>query len=639
MGAAVTKYSIEDAPAQSKYSVEDSAAPRGEGTYPMWDTAGHKTYVPYSQVPVKRGQGYQFDTNPYRGNLTPAQAFSKDEAADPNRTGGTSLTMAPRGATWNGQQEPQSRQESIQRLGESEKNASLPIRLLTGAAKGGATLAKPAVDAINLATGQNTPGETSEMMAPHSGAEAGAKYAAVAAPLIAGGVVAPAAMAGGLLGGAAGGYAGGAAGRAMGLDPNQTELLSDAGGLVGGVGGAELGTMGGQLLSEPMQAGGGGLINRAAGLLKKDFAHGAENPGRSYLEGGGTPAMTMRGLANKAEAVQDTAGQKLGEAYDAASQPSAPQPVRGLLQAPEYDVPLQPSPSPRNPRMRPMAFDAKVNPEEPMEPRSGDPMAPISDYPGINPQYLSGSAHPELSGRVPTTQGVLRTRNPEIAGQVLSPEETGTPFPTGATRIAAGDVRSALLDPVNRLRGIQNGPGGVGASPLLDEYESGIRSSTGQDFTPRALFDLKRNVAANTRWNDPTMFDMNSVRQQGVGRIGGLLTDAVPETAPLNRIYQGAGNLAERAGSRADTGSPPFTSLVNRGLEGAAGIGLGYATHNPFLAAAPLLIDSVPVKTGAGYLLYHGGQAVGTAPNPLSLGLIGTGSGTAGKQLLPQEKQ
>ena len=524
--------SVEYDAAGHPISANTSAAPHGEGAYPMWDTAGHKTDVPYSQVPVKRGQGYQFDTNPYRGNLTPAQAFSKDEAADLNRTGGTSLTMAPRGATWNGQQEPQSRQESIQRLGEAEKNAPLPMRLLTGVAKGAATLAKPAVDAINLATGQNTPQETSQMMAPQSGAEAGAKYATVAAPLIAGGVAAPAALAGGLLGGAGGGYAGGAAGRAMGLDPNQTELLSDVGGLAGGVGGGKLGSMGGQLLSEPLQAGGGGLINRAAGLLKKDFAHGAENPGRSYLEGGGTPALTMRGLANKAEAVQDTAGQKLGEAYDAASQPSA-----------------------------------------------------------------------------------------------------------GAKRIAGGEVRSALLDPVNRLRGIQNGPGGVGASPLLDEYESGIRSSTGQDFTPRTLFDLKRNVAANTRWNDPTMFDMNSVRQQGVGGIGGLLTDAVPETAPLNRIYQGAGNLAERAGARADTGSPPFTSLVNRGIEGAAGIGLGYATHNPFLAAAPLLIDSVPVKTGAGYLLYHGGQAAGTAPNPLSLSLIGTGSGTAGKQLLPQEKQ
>jgi hypothetical protein len=306
------------------------------------------------------------------------------------------------------------------------------------------------------------------------------------------------------------------------------------------VGGAVEGDVGGELLgagtealSEPMQAGGGGLIDRAAGSLAKDFKRGAE-PGRAYLEGGGTPALTMRGLANKAEAVQETAGHRLGEAYDAASRPSAPQPV------------------------------------------------------------------------------------------------------LGATRIGAEDVRSALLDPVNRLRGVQNGPGGVGASPLLDEYEGGIRSSTGKDFTPRSLFDLKRNVAANTRWNDPTMFDMNSVRQQGVGAVGNLLTDAVPETAPLNRIYQGAGNLAERAGSRADTGTPPFTSLVNRGLEGAAGAGLGYMTHNPLLAAAPLLMDSVPVKTGAGYLLYQGGKLAGKVPN---LGTAGAAAGAASPLLLPQGAQ
>jgi hypothetical protein len=205
----------------------------------------------------------------------------------------------------------------------------------------------------------------------------------------------------------------------------------------------------------------------------------------------------------------------------------------------------------------------------------------------------------------------------------------------GATRIPASAAREALLDPVNRLRAIQNGPGGVGASSLLDDYESGIRGATGQDFTPRSLFDLKRNVAANTRWNDPTMFDMNSVRQQGVGRVGSLLTDAVPEAKPLNRIYQGSGNLAERANLRADTGSPPFTSLVNRGLEGAAGLGLGYMTHNPLVAAAPLLMDSVPVKTGAGYLLYQGGKLAGKVPN---LGPIGAGVG-AGTSLLPQETQ
>ena len=435
--------------------------------------------------------------------------------------------------------------------------------------------------------------------------------------------------------------------------PSQT-----AGGLVGGTvlgeGAGGLLSRGASALSEPMEAGGGGLIDRAAGTLKSDFKHGAE-PGRAYLEGGGTPALTMRGLANKAEAVKETAGQRLGEAYDSASQPSTPAPVRGLLEAPQYDVPLAKAPDVTGRLSESVPIQGnRAMPREFLHygVNAPAPAQELGEIPGeageILPPDNSGfpdranglGAHEYIGQRSGTrggagqVQGVLRTRDPEIAGQVNPPEPQGTPFPMGATRIPALDVQRALLDPVNRLRGIQNGPGGVGASPLLDEYEGGIRASTGQDFTPRSLFDLKRNVAANTHWNDPTMFDMNSVRQQGVGGVGKLLTDAVPGTEPLNRVYQGSGNLAERAGLRADTGTPPFTSLVNRGMETAAGLGLGYATHNPILAAAPLLMDSVPVKTGAGYLLYQGGKLAGKVPNP---GLAGAGA--TAPLLLPQETQ
>ena len=78
--------------------------------------------------------------------------------------------------------------------------------------------------------------------------------------------------------------------------------------------------------------------------------------------------------------------------------------IAGFLMPPQEEIPLAPAPAPRDPRMHPMAFDARVNPEEPNEPRSGNPMADISEYPGINPHYLSGSEHPELSGRVTPLQ-------------------------------------------------------------------------------------------------------------------------------------------------------------------------------------------------------------------------------------------
>ena len=60
------------------------------------------------------------------------------------------------------------------------------------------------------------------------------------------------------------------------------------------------------------------------------------------------------------------------------------------------------------------------------------------------------------------------------------------------------------------------------------------------------------------------------------------------------------------------------------------------AVVEPFLAAAPLLMDSIPVKTSAGYLLYHAGRLAGAAPN---LAPVGTAAGVAAPLLRPQENQ
>lgn len=88
--------------------------------------------------------------------------------------------------------------------------------------------------------------------------------------------------------------------------------------------------------------------------------------------------------------------------------------IRGLLQAPVNEIPLSES------AFRPGAsngglFNAPENP---------NPMPANLDYPGIpreiydqgvikpNPHYLSGSEHPELSGRLKPSKGILRTRGP-----------------------------------------------------------------------------------------------------------------------------------------------------------------------------------------------------------------------------------
>jgi hypothetical protein len=217
------------------------ANPRGEGTYAMWDTAGKMHQIPYSLVNHARGQGFQFDTNPIkdasnpdRNGLTPSQAFTRDEAADPHRTGGTSMMMAPPEARWNAPEEPQSRQESLERLGEAEKNAPLPMRVITGVAKGGATLARPAIDVMNLGADGNTPAEQSYMLEGRTPAETAAKVGTVGAALVPAAIAAPVATAAGLAGGAAAGYVGSAAADAMGADPKVSAVVGDVAGLAGG---------------------------------------------------------------------------------------------------------------------------------------------------------------------------------------------------------------------------------------------------------------------------------------------------------------------------------------------------------------------------------------------------------------------
>ncbi len=266
--------------------------------------------------------------------------------------------------------------------------------------------------------------------------------------------------------------------------------------------------------SEPLQAGGARLINRTAGSLLKDYAHGAD-PGRAYLEGGGTPALTMRGLGNKSAAINEATGTKIG----------------GLLRGP-----------------------------------SGDTMIPTEE------------------------------------------------------------ILPRISEPTARLRTQMEGPGGTGAPPSLFDFESRFLKplATAEDaggMPARDLFAMKKNVMANTRWNDPAQFDMNAMRQQVGGGLSGLLKEKVPEAGPLFKIYQGTENLANRALGRAATGSMPLTTLGAKGLE------LALAASGGGPRALPFLLDTVPVRTTAGYGLFKAGRL---APAAGPLGFVG---GVSGRQI------
>jgi hypothetical protein len=258
-------------------------------------------------------------------------------------------------------------------------------------------------------------------------------------------------------------------------------------------------------VGEAMQRGGEGVLNRTIGAVKSDFNHGA-NPARGYLKGGGGPALTMGGLADKAETVASNAGAKLGDAYKSATQ--------------------------------------------------------------------------------------------------------------SGMRIPVAQVSDELEKPLSKYETEQEGPGATGASPLIGEYRARLQPQPNPaaigsgGYTPSGVFNLKRSIANQARWNQNEPIGLNDVRQEQVGRLGGMLADQLPEIKPQNDIYQGATKLANRAAYRSETGVSPLSQIARRGIEAGLGAGIGVATHNPLLGAVPMALDSVPVRTSLAAGLYHGGGAL-----------------------------
>jgi hypothetical protein len=277
-------------------------------------------------------------------------------------------------------------------------------------------------------------------------------------------------------------------------------------------------------LGPVMQNAGGTLIDRAAGSLAKDFKRGAE-PGLSYLQGGGTPALTMQGLATKAGTVAGKAGAAI---------------------------------------------------------------------------------------------------RPTLAGS--------------SAVIPSDAVFDAVANPVSKLRGIQNGPGGIGASPSLDAYENNLLPALQQGaqrggYTPAQLYDeLKQPIQKTTNWKDQAMFDLNKVRQNTTGALGGLIADQVPEVRSLNDIFRGASNLQERAQLRANTGSAPLSAMGRRAIE--AGVGNAVLGPGGAVIAAG---DSVPGLTSAGYGLFKSGGVVAPVAKGLSLFAGPAVAASVGNQKKPNQ--
>jgi hypothetical protein len=192
------------------------------------------------------------------------------------------------------------------------------------------------------------------------------------------------------------------------------------------------------------------------------------------------------------------------------------------------------------------------------------------------------------------------------------------------TKIPATDVASVLSPPIQKGMDLELGPGGMGNTASIENYSAGFRPALKkavQDggMTPRELFDMKRGVAQNTNWSDPSQFNLKAIRQQQSGAMSGVLGDAIPELPELNSQYGDLSKFAARAQLRAETHSMPLTSLMAKTGMSTAGAIPGLIEGNPLHAtmgaAAGVLADSVPVKSTIASGLFYGGKKLSQAGN------------------------
>jgi hypothetical protein len=373
---------------------------------------------------------------------------------------------------------------------------------------------------------------------------------------------------------------------------------------------------------------GAGIMNRTAGMLKADFKHGA-NGGEAYLAGGGKPAMTMGGLARNAEKVRSAAGAKLGNLYDTATASGTGFPiadVQSQLEGPlsAYEAEQE---GPGATGASPLIDEYRSRMSRPPSGRTPSPvkgflMPPREETPlgGTNeflPQRATNDVTGELipAARLPQEKitGMGTDLSPTGAGGRIrgvigrQAEQLGSTAQTVPPRMMRESyVTSGERAPQDFEREAV-GPGGL----WMRRPDMSASTPPGTPYyTPRDVFGLKKSIADQARWNPAEPVGLNAVRQEQVGGLGGMLTDAIPEAKPLNKIYQGALRLGNRAAERANTGSAPLTQIGRRVFESGIG-GLGYMTGHPVAGMVPLLADTVPVKSAMAYGLYQGGRGLG----------------------------
>jgi hypothetical protein len=343
--------------------------------------------------------------------------------------------------------------------------------------------------------------------------------------------------------------------------------------------GAAMGGIGSGI-GQGMQALAPKIAESALNIRKLDRAYG-KTPGQAIINE--TKGFSPARIAESAQGrLNELTPQLQSMARQADTRPIRT--IRGQLQSPQYDIPLN-RPGFRGTN-RGGLFDAETN----TSPVPGVDASPRSAYRpasegGIidDPGYVSGSEHPELSGRAIPSRGVLRTRDESIAREAGVPFEPSAP-PVPYAGASLSPARGVLGEAAGKATA-QNEPTAFGQlKPMLGHLSQ--NQITGERIpnivSAENLLNLKRGFGNEFihRWNPETMTGVKSTAAKTYNAMDNEFDRVVPGAQQLNQRISSLIPVAKRAESL-ELNAPTAQKIMGRvaAHTGAlAGAGIGGAT-------------------------------------------------------------
>jgi hypothetical protein len=321
----------------------------------------------------------------------------------------------------------------------------------------------------------------------------------------------------------------------IGYNAATTGLLNKAQG--GGFGTGALLGGGGSAVGQGLAAAAPKIAESAIGITKNMRGFG-KSPGKAIIEDTGT-AIRPSSVAENARATINKLNPQIEQMADEASlRPATP--VRGFLPAPKTEIPLHVTPG-REPLSRPSLFPAEY------QNALSDINADIE-----SPHYLSGSAHPELSGRIPVPHGTLiRDPNLGLESPILpstQPNRTASLLP--ARNVISGAQSQALREGA-RTSFSQ-------LQPMATHLSEDIGGAPiGEDVTARKLLDMRRGFNKDFgQWNPETHEDVVGTGRRAYHELTGEFHRVLPESEPLDQRISNLIPVVKAAESTSR--NPPF---------------------------------------------------------------------------------